>query len=226
MARKLRKGNEKERADKKRKKTMLVWSLFVAFLFIGSTIASVVLYPLGSNTEDEIDILNYTFVRAGQGWNLQYNDNEIKFTFLPSQIKGFNISDEFFNILKSSPQFLFSTNSSSELVSLISYGKLQLSNEWGKAKPTYILYGFLEPLSNYSQVNCDNSSLAPVLVFEKGNTSRVSKLEERCYQIDIDSNYLYDIMQFFDLMGYIRLGVIDKETFFNNDESSEINETA
>lgn len=198
---------------------MLIWSLFIAFLFVGSTIASVVLSPWGQN-QDEINILNHTFIRASQGWNLKYNDNEVRFNFLPSQLKTFNLSKEAFSQLKTSPMFLFATTSNSELVSLVSYGKLQLSKEWGQIKPTYILYGFLEPLTNYSQVTCENSSLAPVLVFEEGNISKVSKLEDRCYQVQIDTNFRQDLFQFFDLMGYIRLGVIDEETFFNRGDNN------
>lgn len=211
MAKKELKNIKKE---KRRKRNMLIWSLLVAFLFVGSTIQFAIMNSQG-NPENEIVFGDYSFSMTNNGWILKYNRKDIRFNFLPSEIKTFNLSKELFNIIQKTPILLVSTHENSDLTGYVSYGRLEIEKNLGGIKPIKIIQGFVDG-GSLAQVNCINSTMSPVVIFNEGNESVLNKIGEQCYEIEIDSNTPYDVIQFFELVEYVRLGVINEENFFSD----------
>ena len=186
-----------------------LWALFIAFIMVGS-ILGIVFSGLGedSSKTKSADYNNISFYKIESKWATEYNNKEIYFDYFPSEVDDIEVNVLAESLLKNSSMIITSFDLDSELITGISYIRLELSKELPKLRnDIYIGSGLLTNSDkvNLPVITCKNSTIyAPVIELSRGNKTRIYGIEN-CVKIEAPSNV--DLTRAKDRLLYFYLGL-------------------
>ncbi|HOI19301.1 MAG TPA: hypothetical protein PLX15_05580 [Candidatus Woesearchaeota archaeon] len=208
-----------EKVDKgeKNKKMLTIALVVITSILLMTSILEMVVNRNSQNFEDsKININNYTLSRSTSGWSLDYEKQKLDFTLSPFQVSYLTFDDDLLDKIDSSLIFYYGVNSSSEIVSAVSFSVLESSYNAQKAKKMMVFYGFEDFKEGKVGLNCENQTNAPIFIFRKGEEFEILKDEtnEFCYYVYASTEF--DVVAFSNALSYLKLGVINRD-YFNKD---------
>lgn len=191
----------------KKQNTSKIMAFIIAFLMVASVLA--VMFS-GINHQESPELVEYSgfsFYPKDRGWSIRYNRQDISVDYFPTEVENIKFSEDAKEMLKNSEIIILSFDPDSQIISGISYLRLELPNQVSKIKEIYFPGALLEENNqiNLPVFRCENSTDAmPVVKLSQDEKTEIIK-KDNCIQITAQSNV--DMARVKDRLIYFYLGV-------------------
>ncbi len=212
--------NNIEQQDKKRRRLILIFSLFMVGLMLFS-IMEVALFRDTSSQTNQMKYGTYEFVYKDLGNGAGYlatdiNGQEVQFQNLPTQVTYLNLSPAAIAVLKAAPVVVLTTDMNQTYANLnnIEYARLQFSLALQKTTNAML---YEDERYTLPIINCSrSSSQMAVVVFNTANETSVIT-DGSCITINAAQRDLMKIKDrfIFEYYGILNDGVVTPEISSN-----------
>ena len=192
----------------KRKKKKINYSLIMAIFIAVVMMTSIMGYMWqGGDGGETVKMGDYTFSRVSSYWQVKYEGQFLKFSYLPDTLLDINVTDVAIEKMLATKMVYTTSDVNDVYAESIAQTIFELRKELGENLMVFLVNGFTENTTyNLPIITCDNATqFVPVMLLKEGDSSRIY-LDGEC--IVFEAKETYQFIRLKDKLLYKMYGIL------------------